>query len=154
MTAVAIVREDPRRPDVARLVRDLDAYMATLYPAESNHLLDLDTLAADGVVFLVARLDGAAAGCAALLCHDADFGEIKRVWVDPARRGSGIARRLIEALEAEARTRGLARLRLETGTGQPEALQLFARHAFARCGAFGDYPADDPYSVFMEKPLA
>jgi len=85
MTAVAIVREDPRRPDVARLVRDLDAYMATLYPAESNHLLDLDTLAADGVVFLVARLDGAAAGCAALLCHDADFGEIKRVWVDPAR---------------------------------------------------------------------
>ena len=44
-------------------------------------------------------------------------------------------------------------MRLETGTLQPEALALFASMGFARRGSFGDYPTDDPYSVFMEKSL-
>jgi len=154
MTAVTISREDPRRADVAQLVRDLDALMATLYPAESNHLVDLDTLAGEDVVFLVARLDGSACGCAALWGRKGDYGEIKRIWVDPARRGSGIARQLLQTLEDEARVLGLRHLRLETGIRQPEALALFASHAFVRRGPFGAYPADDPFSVFMEKSLA
>jgi putative acetyltransferase len=154
MASVTIAREDPRRIDVSRLVRDLDTYMAALYPAESNHLLDLDTLSSDEVVFLVARLDGTAAGCGALWRQGADYGEIKRVWVDPRMRGHGIARGLLARLEIEARTLGLARLRIETGTRQPEALGLFKALAFRPCGPFGDYPADDPFSVFMEKPLA
>jgi putative acetyltransferase len=153
VAAVTIAREDPRQADVAGLVRNLDRYMAALYPTESNHLLDIETLAGEDVVFLVARLDGAVAGRAALLRHGAGFGEIKRLWVESDRRGSGIARRLLAELEALARDLGLDLLCLETGTRQPKALALFEALAFQRCGPFGNYPADDPLSIFMEKQL-
>lgn len=153
MAALTIAREDPRRADVARLVAELDAYMGALYPAESNHLLDLERLAGEDVVFLVARVEGEAAGCGALLVHGHDYGEVKRVWVHPDRRGSGLARRILARLEEEALRFGLGLLRLETGTRQPEALGLFKAQGFRPRGPFGAYPADDPLSVFMEKFL-
>ena len=53
-------------------------------------------------------------------------GEIRRLWVDPAWRGHGVARRLMDALEQEARQLGLTALRLSTGARQPEALALYA----------------------------
>ena len=84
----------------------------------------------------------------ALLVHRG-YGEIKRVYVAQAARGQGIARRILEALIAQARVEGLAVLRLETGIHQPEALALFAALGFKRIGPFGDYP-DDPLSIFME----
>ena len=45
----------------------------------------------------------------------------------------------------------MALLRLETGIYQPEALGLFFAEGFVRCGAFADYSAHDPFSIFMEK---
>lgn len=151
---VTITREDPRQPDVIRLVQDLDDYMAALYPAESNHLLDIETLARPEILFHVARRDGAAIGCAALWLRDgADYAEVKRVYVSPAARGGKLGAKLITILEAAARTAGRCILRLETGIHQPEARRLFLAAGFHDCGPFGDYPADDPLSVFMEKRL-
>ena len=49
--------------------------------------------------------------------------------------------------------RGCRLLQLETGPFQPEALGLYARCGYTRCGPFGDY-ADDPLSVFMAKRVA
>jgi putative acetyltransferase len=43
-------------------------------------------------------------------------------------------------------------LKLETGPSQPEALGLYARCGYQRCGRFGNY-TDDPLSVFMQKAL-
>ena len=60
---------------------------------------------------------------------------------------------MIRRLEEATRAEGLGLLRLETGPRQPEALTLFAAHGFVRCGHFGDYPTDDPLSIFMEKRL-
>src|SRR5262249_2420302 len=51
-----IVRlESPHHDGVARLIRELDAYQTSLYPAESNHLLDINSLADANVRFFVAR---------------------------------------------------------------------------------------------------
>jgi len=36
---------------------------------------------------------------------------------------------------------------------QPAAIRLFEQAGYRRCGPFGDYPTDDPLSVFMEKRL-
>jgi GNAT superfamily N-acetyltransferase len=52
-------------------------------------------------------------------------GEVKRLWVDPARRGHGIARALMAALEASASELGFTALSLETGHRQPEAVALY-----------------------------
>ena len=54
---ICIAPEDPRLPDVRRLIAESDAVMQTLYPSESNHLASADALAAADTVFLVARRD-------------------------------------------------------------------------------------------------
>jgi putative acetyltransferase len=154
MSDYLIATADPRRPDAAALVRELDRHMADLYPAESNHLLDLDALAAPDVRFLIARRagDGRAVGCAALKLHGEGYGEVKRMFVAPSERGLGLGRRLLERVEAEARAAGLGLLRLETGVAQPEALGLYRAAGYRERGPFGGY-GPDPLSVFMEKAL-
>jgi putative acetyltransferase len=149
---VEIALTDPRLPPIAALVRELDRYMTGLYPAESNHLVDIEALAAPDVRFFAARADGDAVGCGAIMLRQ-DYAEVKRVFVSPRARGLGLGRLILSRLEQETRACGLALMRLETGTLQPEALSLFAAMGFARRGPFGDYPTDDPYSVFMEKEL-
>ncbi|HEY7765698.1 MAG TPA: GNAT family N-acetyltransferase [Aestuariivirgaceae bacterium] len=152
MNEVAIAQEDPRQSEVIDLVRALDRMFEALYPAESNHLLDIETLAGPHVRFFVLRQKGEALGCGALWIHQ-DYGEVKRVYVKPSARGRKLGHAILHRLEEEARGLGLAALRLETGIKQPEALGLFKAAGFAACGAFGDYPKDDPNSVFMEKRL-
>jgi putative acetyltransferase len=144
--------ETPDQPEVRDMLARLDAYCAALYPAESNHLLDIASLMQGDVLFLVARdVDGAAVGCAALVNRQ-EYGEVKRMFVDERRRGLGTGRKLLEHLVMFARMSGLSVLRLETGIHQPEAIALYERMGFERRAPFGDY-REDPLSLFMEMRL-
>jgi putative acetyltransferase len=140
---------DPKRDDIIALLAASDAYMAELYPAESNHLLDVDTLRQPDIRFLIVERGGTAVGCGAIRIADG-YGELKRMWVDPALRGRRLGVRILEALIAEAQNLRLPALRLETGISQPEALGLYRRFGFEDIAPFGDY-LPDPLSVFMEK---
>jgi putative acetyltransferase len=151
---ITVAREDPRNGDVATLIGDLDRMFHALYPAESNHLVDIEVLASDDIHFFVARRSGEALGCGALWHRDPAYGEVKRIYVKPEARGLKLSKLILARLEEDAREHGLALMKLETGTLQPEALGLFAGAGFIRCGAYADYPPDDPYSVFMEKRVA
>lgn len=148
---VTIARERPDQPEVLQLLRELDDYQTALYPPESNHLLSVEELLAPHVVFLVARRDGVAIGCGAVR-FEAEYGEIKRMYVRPEHRGGGVAQQILVQLCAAVQARGLALARLETGVSQPEALRLYERAGFYRIGPFGDYP-DDPVSLFYERRL-
>lgn len=144
--------ESPRQADVARLIAALDAYLAALYPPESNHLVDAAALCAPQFRFFVARLGDAAVGCGALRVDPAGYGELKRMFVVPASRGCGVGRGLLHDLEERARREGLASIRLETGVRQPEALALYRAAGYRERGPFGEYVLD-PLSVFLEKRL-
>jgi putative acetyltransferase len=144
--------ENPDQQDVRRLLSASDAYMAALYPADSNHMADIASLAAENVRFLVARSDGAYMGCGALILNDDGSAEIKRMWVEQQSRGLKLGRRLLQAIEAEAREQKVMVLRLETGILQPEAIGLYRSEGFAEIEPFGSY-RPDPLSVFMEKRL-
>jgi putative acetyltransferase len=144
--------ETPNQPEVVAMLERLDAYCASLYPAESNHLMDIASLMQDDVLFLVARgVDGSAVGCAALV-NRGGYGEVKRMFVDERRRGLGAGRQLLEHLALFASMAGMRELKLETGIHQPEAIALYERFGFTRCEPFGDYQPD-PLSIFMEKML-
>jgi putative acetyltransferase len=144
--------ETPDQPEVRAMLEKLDAYCAALYPAESNHLMDIASLTQGDVLFLVARdVGGRAVGCAALV-NRGGYGEVKRMYVDEAGRGRGTGRQLLEQLVMFARMSGLQVLRLETGIHQPEAIGLYERSGFVRIDPFGDYQPD-PLSLFMEKTL-
>ena len=145
--------ESPDQPDVLALIAELDAYQRSLYPPESCHLLDLARLMQPEVLFAVARdAQGQALGCGAVVLQADGEAELKRMVVAAAARQQGVAAQVLALLQAEARQRGCRLLRLETGPYQSAALAFYAQQGFARCGRFGSY-ADDPLSVFMEKPL-
>ena len=135
------------------LIRQSDALMQSLYPAESNHLVDIDSLGAPHVHFFVAREDGRALGCGAFVLGTDGHAEMKRVFVAPAARGKGVARVLMEVLEREAAELGVTLMQLETGIKQPEAIALYRKFGYAERGPFGTYKSD-PLSLFMEKRLA
>jgi putative acetyltransferase len=149
---VVVAQESPRQPAVVELIAELDAYLGGLYPAESNHLLDIEALAAPDMRFFVARTDGRAVGCGALRVDREGWGEVKRIYVHPAARGDRVGVLLLERVESTARREGLTHLRLETGIHQPEALGLFRRAGFVERAPFADYRID-PLSVYMEKTL-
>jgi putative acetyltransferase len=144
--------EPPRQADVLELLAASDAYMAELYPAESNHLLDVSQLEAGNVAFYVARAEGRALGCGAWVRTGATEAELKRMFVAPAARGMKVGRRLLARIETEAAAAGVRILRLETGVRQPEALALYRNAGYVERPPFGVY-GPDPLSIFMEKRL-
>ena len=149
---VLIIRlEDPAQSDVVELLRHGEAFSASLYPPQSNHHLPLEALRRPEVRFLVARdADGKALATGALV-HHGDWAEIKRMWVEEAARGRGIAGQILKALMAEAGA-GVERLLLETGIASHAALALYEKTGFKRRPPFADY-RPDPLSVFMERRL-
>ena len=152
-TEVAVRTESPDQPEIAAFLAASDAYAESLYPPESNHMVDLAALMAPNTVFFVARQGEKALGCGALIIGEDGSGEVKRMWVDPEARGQGIGHKILDAIEGAAREKGLTILRLETGIRQPEAIALYRKRGFNECAPFGSYLAD-PLSLFMEKRLA
>lgn len=147
-----LVRIDsPRQSDVLRLLAALDDYLASLYPPQSNHILDIDALCAPNVRFFVARRAEHAVGCGALRL-EAGYGEVKRMFVDPAARGQALGRAILARIEQQAAQEGVSLLRLETGIHQAAALALYRGAGYEPCAPFGEYEAD-PLSVFMQKVL-
>ncbi|GKY87192.1 bifunctional helix-turn-helix transcriptional regulator/GNAT family N-acetyltransferase [Sinisalibacter aestuarii] len=101
-------------------------------------------------IFLTARSDGLPIGCAGLKGHDGRWAEVKRVWVAPAARGLGLARRMMDRIEAEARTLAIPLLRLDTNSALPEAVALYTRLGWREIPRFNDDPYPD---TFFEKRL-
>jgi putative acetyltransferase len=150
--SITIGPEDPAQPEIRALIDDLDALMVSLYPAESNHLLDIETLRQPDIKFFVARYDEVAVGCGAYRVLDPKHGEIKRMFVTPVARGMRLGARLLLHLETDAWVAGIRRLSLETGIHQPEAIGLYERFGFTVCPPFADYQPD-PLSLFMTKKI-
>jgi putative acetyltransferase len=147
-----IALERPDQPEVVSLVEELDAYQKPLYPPESHHGIDIESLGQPNVLFAVVRnTEGRAVGCGAVVMST-EYGELKRMFVRPQHRGQGIAKALLAFLEAEAIAKGCTLLMLETGVSQPKALGLYERAGYVRCGPFGSY-TNDPFSVFMHKQV-
>lgn len=65
--------------------------------------------------------------------------ELKRMFVIADMRGRGLARRMLAALEEDAREAGRRRMVLETGTKQPEAIALYTSSGYEPCEKFGYY---------------
>jgi putative acetyltransferase len=152
MSQVTIVADDPAQPHVRQLIEALDAFLTSLYPPESNHLLPIDALRQPNVTFLTARLQERVIGCGALVNHGGEYGELKRMFVLPEFRGLQVGRRILAELESRARAADLRLIRLETGVAQHNALALYENAGYRRIAPFGDFH-EDPLCVYMEKQL-
>ncbi len=103
-------------------------------------------------VFLVGREHGEPIACGGIARYDDATAEIRRMYVVPDARGRGLGRRLLTALEDEARALGYSLVRLETGKLQTEAIGLYTSAGFGPIPRYGPF-ANDPRSVCFEKRL-
>ena len=142
-----------RQTKITEPMRDLialsDQYMTALYPAESNHLVDLDSLISESFEFYLLGDRSGYAGCIAIR-HFSDYAELKRMFVKKEFRGLGYGRRLLEFAVERCKRHGHKTIRLETGIYQPEATSLFEKVGFVKIPPFGSYKPD-PLSIFYER---
>ncbi len=155
---IRIEEDDLSREATRALIRFHLAGMHDTSPPESVHALDLDGLRHPSVTFwsawVTTEFGGDLAGIGALKALDHERGELKSMRVDDRFRGKGVGRALLRHIIAEARSRGMRSLWLETGGTDDflPAQRLYASEGFVRCGPFADY-SDDPFSVFMTLTL-
>jgi putative acetyltransferase len=89
-------------------------------------------------VLLIAQVNGDMAGCVALRRLDDDTGEMKRLFVRPAFRSLGLAKRLIAAVILAARKAGYSELRLDTLPSMVSAQELYRKLGFAEIPAYNN----------------
>jgi putative acetyltransferase len=154
-----IRRQRPDHPQVAALLGRLDDYLASLYPPEANHILDVQALLVPEVDFFAAWAGDEVVGTAAArrlpgepATDGRPYGEIKRMVVAPGYRGVGLGSRLLATLEDSLCSHGLRLALLETGAAQTAAVRLYERCGYTQRTAFGGYP-DNGLSLFFEKVL-
>ena len=148
-----ITLERPDTPDAIMLIEELEEHLAPFYPATERHGYSMEKLIKQGVAFFVTRYDGVPAGCGGVQFFDtAEYGELKRVFVRPQFRGLGLAKFMLEHLEAYTLEHNIALLRLETGIHQKEAIGLYERMGYKTRPPFGEY-TNDPLSLFFEKKI-
>jgi putative acetyltransferase len=143
----------------SKSIKDLlQAHLHAMYghsPPESVHALDLVALRHPSITFWTAWDSDQLLGCGALKQLSADRGELKSMRTADAHLRKGVARALLRHILSVARTKGIQRISLETGTAAPfvPAQRLYAREGFVECAPFADYVLD-PFSLFMTKVLA
>lgn len=147
LVTAALVTVEAVDPDEADARRCLDRYAAELatrfdtgFDVARSRPVDPAGMRAPVGTFLLARVHGRAVGCVALRFRPGPEAEVKRMWVDPAARGMGVARRLLDAAEAAARAVQAPALRLDTNRALVEAIALYRSSGFVEVPAFNDEP--------------
>jgi putative acetyltransferase len=143
---------DPRVADLLRI--HLTSARAETAPG-SAHALDVAGLQSLDISFwTIWDDDESLLGFGALKRLSADHGEVKSMHTAQSMRGRGAGSAMLRHIIATARTSGMSRLSLETGSWEyfRPARALYKSHGFVECPPFADY-ALDPNSVFMSLDL-
>ncbi|HEY8374310.1 MAG TPA: GNAT family N-acetyltransferase [Pseudonocardiaceae bacterium] len=146
-------------PDAAALIAALQQVYVERYGDEDVTPVDPAEFSPPHGLFLVGYLDGRPVACGGWRAHDGDEpdfldgdAELKRMYVVPAMRGRGLARRMLAELEHTALAAGRRRMVLETGTLQPEAIGLYTSSGYTEIPKFGVYKCA-PESICFGKLL-
>lgn len=149
MTKIVIQRDTPLSDDAAWMIKGSEEALRAVYLAEECFTFSASELDRPEISFFVARQDGVALGCVALV-NCGSYSEVKRLYVPPAGRRSGLAKALMTHLETVTTQAGTTSIKLETGEKLVAAVALYKSMGYEICGPFGNY-TEQPASLFMEK---
>jgi DNA-binding MarR family transcriptional regulator/N-acetylglutamate synthase-like GNAT family acetyltransferase len=143
-------RSEPARACLQAYYDELARRFASGFDVARSRDPDASDMIPPRGVFLLAWTDGLPVGCVGLKGSGSDRAEVKRLWVAPAARGLGLARRLMAAVEEAARELSVRVLRLDTNSVLSEAIELYRKSGWAEIPRFNDDPYPD---IFFEKRL-
>lgn len=139
-----IDRVDPSSPEARWCVAQYFAELAHRFEGgfEPDHSLPAgdDEFRPPAGAFLVASIEGEAVACGGVKTMAPGVGYLKRMWVSGSLRGLGFGRRMLGALETEARELGFTTLRLETNRALGEAIRLYRTAGYDEVAPFNDEP--------------
>jgi GNAT superfamily N-acetyltransferase len=148
---LTIRKTDSSNQNFINLVKELDAYLKITDGDEHdfyNQFNSIENLQHT----IVAYQDDEPVGCGAFKPFDDHSVEIKRMYLKPEHRGSGIAREILKALETWAKEIGYKRTVLETGSRQVEAVKFYYKSGYQRIPNYGQYIGMENSNCF-EKTL-
>ncbi len=156
---LVVVPRALEHPDVAPLLARLDAELLDETPEGCTNFFHI---AAEHVepgagAFFVAYVDDVPSACGAYrriegLTDPFAAAEVKRMWADPAQRGTKLGAAILCSIETAARGDGYRELRLETGEYLTAAVGLYRAVGFQPCAPWGEYVGVEG-SYTMAKPL-
>lgn len=140
------------------LVADADAFNADTYGhADATPMSSCEFDESEGGLFVVAYRDGVPAGCGGYRRHLAEpsglTAELKRLFVRPSARRSGLARAILGEMERRAFHAGYTRAILDVGSKQPAAHALYESCGYSRIPGFSIYrdrPGNRAYGKDLE----
>jgi ribosomal protein S18 acetylase RimI-like enzyme len=158
VTELEIRRVPITHPDAQQLIDEVQAEYVLRYGGPDESPIHPTHFEPPDGSFFVGYLDGRPVATGAWRRSGVEaFGttataEIKRMYVVPAARAAGHARRMLAHLERSAAASGAEALVLETGEAQPEAIALYESSGCVRIPSFGYYK-DGPLNRCFGKLL-
>jgi GNAT superfamily N-acetyltransferase len=154
LTVLHLPLEDPRvQPLVEGLTREYDRRYGSMFGGASAEMRRYPAVefAAPHGALLILQEDGRTVAGGAFRRHDEQTAELKRIWTHTGYRRRGLARRVLDELEAEAARRGYRRIYLTTGPRQPEAKNLYLATGYSPGFDLAADPAAVKHLVFTKE---
>ncbi|CCG98038.1 GCN5-related N-acetyltransferase [Fibrella aestuarina BUZ 2] len=148
---MTLLRTTSDHTDFQRLVLALDTYLTGVNGSDDAYYRQFNTIDALRYV-VVAYVNDVPVGCGAFKPFDQQATEIKRMFVDPAHRGQGIAQAILAELEGWSHEEGYTACVLETSVKLPGAVQLYTKWGYERTPNYGQY-VGMPDSICFRKSL-
>jgi putative acetyltransferase len=148
---IKTIRTNSKNKDFMNLVKELDAYLKVTDEDEHDFYNRFNNLNVLKEV-VVTYVSGIAVGCGAIKKLDNSAVEVKRMFVLKENRGTGVAQRLLVALENWATELGHTKCVLETGIRQIEAVKFYKKSTYKGIPNYGQYIGTEN-SVCFEKEI-
>jgi len=143
-SAVHIERVDPASAEARSCLElfysEVDSRFESGYDPDRSLPAPADDFAPPTGAFLVASVDGKSVGCGGVRRISERVGSIRRMWVAEDVRGLGVGRRMLGALEEEARRLGFRIVRLETNRALGEAIAMYRKAGYREVPPFNEEP--------------
>jgi len=144
-------RTNSEDSDFINLVKSLNAYLSVVDGEDHAFYMQYNTLDRLKQV-IVAYSDDLPVGCGSFKAFNNEAVEIKRMYLAPDFRGTGIAKKILTELELWAKELNYKKCKLETGKRQIEAVAFYKKNNYGLIPNFGPYIGIDN-SLCFEKEL-
>ena len=146
--------EESLSEELAQLLQVHWVFCTTTTPIEHVYALDASRLFTPDITVFGARVPGELVGVGAIRKLDADHAELKSMHTLAKFRGNGIGKAMVAHIEEFAKVKGIKRISLETGAGEPfkPARVLYTSLGYEECEAFGDYVLSE-HNACMTKEI-